>query len=544
MDSKLSKSRIIRVFDDEADLVAAADSIIKKATDRSKAQELATGLTAAMDLFENEKEADIVSQYDSLVNSYQQKLELEHPPILVALDAHAHELQRRLSQDFLDVCFGYQRRGNNPTNMELEQLFLMRTVLRRCGETIYQYENGCYRKLSQVDLRTLILKILRNEMSCSGQARQLKDVESLLLAEPEIEAEPMDLNPNYICLENGVLLLNSMVLLPHSPERFFTSKLMVRWDENAICPCFDQFLYTVTGGDPILYQRFLEAIGYALVPDNRAKRFLLLQGVGDSGKSVLGKLLSSFFDPLDVSGLDLFRFGERFALSSLVDKRLNVSMDLTDNALSEQAVSIIKQLTGQDLVQVEEKYKAPYSANISCKLVFGTNHSLRLNASDRAFMRRVLLLPFQYPIEKSQQNPNLRNILMTERSGIFRKVLHAYLAVINRGYVFSGDDLYNQQSIPQCGTKQYTIEQGITEFATLQCYEEPDSTISIENLYQSYLSFCMKNDHPYCDNKQQFSAKFQSIIRGIFPSVTHTKKRIDKKPQNVLVGINVYDICL
>lgn len=67
------------------------------------------------------------------------------------------------------------------------------------------------------------------------------------------------------------------------------------------CPRFEQYLQEISGGNECLIARFWEAIGYALVPDNRAKRFFLLQKMGDTGKSVLGSLLGSFFDKDAVS---------------------------------------------------------------------------------------------------------------------------------------------------------------------------------------------------------------------------------------------------
>lgn len=533
--------QVIHVHGEEADIVLAADDIMQKAETSSREIEQKTGLTVAMDFFEDSKDAAIVASYDKLTFHYQNTLGLSKPPILYARsEPNAQNPASNASTPSPGIhYYEFTRRANNPTNMDLEQFLLGRVELRRCGETIYQYEHGYYRKLSSVDLRTLIHKLLREELSRSGQARQLKDVETLLMAEPIIEGVPIDLNPMLICLEDGVLNTCTMTLLPHSPSYFFTSKLHVRWEEHATCPTFDQFLYTVTGGDPILQQRFLEAIGYVLVPDNRAKRFLLLQGLGDTGKSVLGILLAAFFDPADVAGLDLFRFGDRFALSSLVDKRLNVSMDLTDNALSEQAVSVIKQLTGQDLVQVEEKYKAPYSAHITCKLVFGTNHALRLNASDQAFMRRILYLPFQYPVPPERQIHGLASILANERNGIFKKVLYSYLGLVNRGYQFAGDEIYQIQAMPQCGNMQVTIEQGISDFISAMCSEDQDSLISTEDLHRCYLNFCANARIPSCENRQQFSTKFQSLASARLPSVARTKKRVDGKPQNVYLGIKV-----
>ena len=105
----------------------------------------------------------------------------------------------------------------------------------------------------------------------------------------------------------------------------------------------DRFLYQIAGGDPVLIKRIWQVIGYCLVPqDNRAKRFFLFQGLGNTGKSVLGSLLSAFYEETAVGSVDAFRIGDRFSLSSLVNKALNISADLPSSALGDQAVGIIK----------------------------------------------------------------------------------------------------------------------------------------------------------------------------------------------------------
>ena len=168
-------------------------------------------------------------------------------------------------------------------------------------------------------------------------------------------------------------------------------------------------------------------IGYCLVPqDNSAKRIVLYQGVGNTGKSVLGSLLASFYEESAVGSVDAFRIGDRFSLSALATKALNISMDLPNSALNDQSVGVLKQISGNDLVQVEEKYKTPYAARIGCKMIFGTNHQLRTSSFDAAFLRRILLIPFNYPVPRYAQDPHLVDKLKNERAGIFFKAMLAY----------------------------------------------------------------------------------------------------------------------
>ena len=155
--------QIIHVHGKEADIVLAADDIMRKAEERSRDMEQETGLAVAMDIFEDSKDAAIVASYDALTFQYQNTMDLSIPPILYARPAPDAKYPRSGSPELPSVVPYYelQRRASNPTNMDLEQFLLARVELRRCGETVYKYDTGYYRRLSGVDLRTLIHKLLR-----------------------------------------------------------------------------------------------------------------------------------------------------------------------------------------------------------------------------------------------------------------------------------------------------------------------------------------------------------------------------------------------
>lgn len=423
-----------------------------------------------------------------------------------------------------------------PTDLNLERLFLERVPLRRVEHRIYMFNGQYWKILSTNDLRTAIMVFLGDVLGKRGDHKQLAAVESFVMAEPSIRVNSMTPFQHFICLENGILDLQTGTLMPHSPDYFLTWKLCADWDENVDCPLFNRFLATITGNEPILQQRILEVIGYILfAPGNAWKRFVVLQGQGDTGKSVLGRLLASFFEEDQVGSVDLFRFGDRFSLSSLMDKKLNLSMDLTDTALKEQAVAVLKQITGGDLIQIEEKYKPTYSARISCKFVFGTNHNLRLQASDAAFMHRVLLIPFRFPIPKQQQDPQLALKLSDEKSGILRLALSAYRMYMANGMIFSGEELYNTP-IAQSGDQPESREDGVVAFAE-ECLIAGEGYVAIDFLYQQYISFCTREGYPAFINTQLFSRCLGDVINRRFPNVKRVKKREGSVTKNCVSGI-------
>lgn len=284
--------------------------------------------------------------------------------------------------------------------------------------------------------------------------------------------------------------------------------------------------------NPVCIKRAWQALGYALVPDNRAKRFIVMQGVGDSGKSVFGNLISAFFDPSAVANVDIFKFRERFATAELVDKRVNISMDLPAGNLSDQAVGMLKKITGGDAVTVEEKYHSPRSAVINATLIFGTNHELRLWEFDEAFANRVLLIPFQYPVPEEQRDPKLLESLKAERSGILYRAILEYRELVENGYVFAGDDVISFQA--QCVERGVIPPDGVAEFVSACCIMDAEHFTSTEQLHLAYLDFCREHHLPSLNDRGAFSRQFSAAV-GF--AAKREKQRVNGVPMNGYRGV-------
>lgn len=525
MNNYYNQRPIITVTGEDAKLVRIAEQIDIEASKRAQAD--AGGAIAPMIYYETEAERTVMNRLRELEKKYQMAYGLACLPILVA--APAPNLRPAFEAPV-------RRAREAPTDMELKQLLLERVHLRRVKETVYKF-NGCiYQAMSKNELHTLIQDKLRDELNIDGSSRQLSSVAAAIIAEPSIEVNPDEMNAAGICLNNGILSLADFRLYEHSHKFFLTWKLDVDWLGEQPCPHCDQFFAYAAGGDPTLIQRFWEALAYALFPDYKAKRFILLMGKGDTGKSVYGAVVESFFEKDAVGSVDIFKFGDRFSIATLVHKCVNISMDLSNAALNEQATAMIKQITGGDLVQVEEKYKTPYAARIDCKLIFGTNHALRTNSQDVAFLRRILYLPFNNQVPHSMQNPNLRQILRAERSGIFYKALNAYIGLVSKGYFFSGDDIYDFTQAYQVGEDIADMISDLEQFVTVRCVEQQESFVPTDVLFECYQSYCQNLNHGFIQNKQTFSTKFNALIQRI-PSVKLCKKRVNGTPSNGYAGI-------
>lgn len=262
--------------------------------------------------------------------------------------------------------------------------------------------------------------------------------------------------------------------------------------------------------------------------------FFVLFGKGDSGKSVLGNIIQSFFCSSDISTESLQDLGGRFNMASIVDKRLNISMDLEFDKINTSAIANLKMLTGNDLCRVEAKYSSPFSFKNTAKFLFATNHKIITKIKDEAFINRIVLIPFEHSIPKEKQICNLDEIIVnSEKLAIAIKAFEAYKKLRERNYIFSGGNI---------GFEEYSDEGFVyDECAILKSYiqnccifDEKYKTHS-SVLYDEYCRYC--NDNNFIAISQDHFCKL--LKKEYINKIENKKFRDNNKNCNGFIGISL-----
>ena len=457
------------------------------------------GIISPLIQWETEEDRLLHEQYCALVKQKQMEYNLEYCPTFVPVPPPPPEYYQAPSQLPARIPF-YECKHDKPTDFELARHFICQQHVRTRNGSVYLYNGKYYQKLSDDQLKSQILSILRSELEVKGNSKQLDTVAAAIKAEPTIQISDENLPSRGLCLKNCVIEIDSMRCADHNPQYFFTIQLQVDYQGPQPTPVMDRFLF---------------------------------QGLGNTGKSVLGSLIASFYEESDVGSVDAFKIGDRFSLSALANKAVNISMDLSSASLGDQAVGIIKQMTGNDLVQVEEKYRTPYATRVGCKLIFGTNHQLRTATLDAAFLRRICLIPFNYPVPKYQQDHYLLDKLKLEKAGIFFKAIEAYRELVANNYTFAGDDVYDMVSTKQAGEQLIDYDANIEVFIARHIAVMPGSFVPTKEIHQLYIT---ENTDGLADC-QKFSTKLKllAVKRGL--AITNKKKRVAGESINGYEGI-------
>lgn len=544
-------SVVIQVSGDESALVSRADQIEKEAWERNRAEEAelskAAGKPIAVPLLEygTPQEAKIVFERDRLADQYKEMRGLSVRPLLIpampsSQASQTYEQHPMNYRGFSNPSYRnsaivpYFRTADNTIIPEsLMKKFLDRVPSFRVGERLYMWRGSCYRYVNDNTAKSTIKLVLRDDLNIPNSDVVIGKVLSLLKIEAAIQANVENAS-GLVAVRNGVVDLNTLTPILASPTYRNTHFLDVEWPSDTNCPVFSATLQFMSGGDQEWVKRILEVIGYLLTADYTVKRFVVFQGPGDCGKSVLGNLIASFFSDDDVAALADHQFGNRFSLSAIANAHFSVCMDLPDGVLESKAVSILKQITGGDRVAIEAKGKDIFSDHIRCKVLFGTNNPIRLKRKDEAFANRLLLVPFYYSVPEEQRDHSLLDKLMQERPAILYHALAAYREVVKRGYKFTGEDRFGFR------VDDIEVENGpeayILPFVNEVCVKAYGLSIPSELLMHHFNAYCGSFGVSGYRNTAAFSRAFNRVTNGEFES---KKQRFGDKNVNCYLGIDV-----
>ncbi|MDM2349086.1 phage/plasmid primase, P4 family [Mycobacteroides abscessus] len=300
------------------------------------------------------------------------------------------------------------------------------------------YRGGVY-EVSDAAIEAMVGDLLLDQYdtgkvsNLSSRLRGLCHSRDLVLrdARSGVDESPLFDEP-LLCVENGVVNLESGELLPHSPDYLMTTRFSVQYDPQATCPLFDSWLSestTIRGRDQtdVLLDVVSQIIDYTRLPE----RAPFLFGPTRSGKSTFLELLMKLVGTRSVSGVKMQDLeSDQFALADLYGKRINIDADVSDEYVP--SVANLKRLTGRDPVQANMKYGRRFAFVNQALPIFSGNTLPTVGERSRAFMARVIPVSFPHSRE-GHEDESLPGRLEAELPGILNRLITAWRARRARG---------------------------------------------------------------------------------------------------------------
>ncbi len=242
------------------------------------------------------------------------------------------------------------------------------------GIVLYKYENGYYKLWNESDFKAFIKSFIPRRIR---RSKYWEDVVKELKTEySNTEENELNSNEDIINFHNGIYNLKTGKLESHSPEYLCTIQIPCNYVPDLKledAPVASKFFNDITGGNIEDITTLLEVLGLIIsnVKGSRFKKLLILKGPGNTGKSVIREFAIQLVGLENSHTIDIKQLHSTFGLGGIYGKRLIGSGDMKFSKLPE--IDKIKELTGNDHVNMELKYQNSFTAEFRGFLWFNTN---------------------------------------------------------------------------------------------------------------------------------------------------------------------------
>jgi phage/plasmid primase, P4 family, C-terminal domain len=359
------------------------------------------------------------------------------------------------------------------------------TIRTRGGDhQIFFYDDGIYNPKGKELIRNEVEKRLGERSSEHIKNEVIGHIRDTTLTDPS----EFNSQKNLTHLENGIFDLDQMKLREFDKDIISTTKLPVRYVEDADCPKFKEFLGQIlTLNDASLMQ---EVFGWCLIKDYRFQKAVMCVGSGANGKSTLLEVLKEFLGRDNIVSVPLQELSRRFTASQLFGKLANIYPDLPLGAFRQTGV--FKTLTGGDQISAEVKYSPNFLNFVNyAKMIFSTNKIPETSDESDAFYRRWLLVNFPNVFEGDEADTDLLEKITTaeELSGIFNWAIAGSRRLLKRGgFEYRETEKVRDQYQRMASSLHAFVE---------DCIEvDAHGWITKEDFYNHYVDYCKSNNLP------------------------------------------------
>lgn len=328
----------------------------------------------------------------------------------------------------------------------------------------------------------------------------------------------------YVNLRNGMLHVETRELQPHSKAYLSTIQLPVKYNHDAKCPRWLQFLAEVFEEDQERIDLIQEFMGYSLVPDTRFEKALLMVGEGANGKSTLLSTWENIIGRDNFCSVTLGNLQNEFHRVRLHGKLLNIAAEVRDTTL-EQADYFKRIVTG-DTIDAAHKHKPVFHFRPFARLVFAMNRMPRVKDTSHGFYRRLLLVPFNRVFEGEEQDRQLRQKLVEEVDGIFQWALRG----LDRLYCSDG---FTEPKVVRKTLAEYRrANNPVVAFVEDCCKLDPHISTGKNTLYEQYKKYC--DEYGF---RAASASTFFKELYAAYSKLESARPRIDRGRENVVEGI-------
>lgn len=281
--------------------------------------------------------------------------------------------------------------------------------------------------------------------------------------------KPADIKPTWIQFKDIIYDIETGEEFKAMPHWFVTNPIpwQLHPEKFTETPTMDKIFEEWVGKDYV--QTLYEIIAYCMLPDYPIHRLFCFIGAGLNGKGCFLRLLRKFIGGDNVCSTELDTLlTSRFEVTRL-HKKLACQMGET-NFAEMNKTSMLKKLTGGDLIGFEYKNKDPFEDDNYAKIIIATNNLPATTDKTIGFYRRWMVIDF--PNQFSEKKDILEEIPEEEYESLARKCVFILKDLLekrkftNEGSIEERIRKYEDKSNPLKKFWDENIMEDLNEFIT------------------------------------------------------------------------------
>jgi putative DNA primase/helicase len=260
--------------------------------------------------------------------------------------------------------------------------------------------------------------------------------------------------------------------------------------------------------------------GYAVSGDTSQQKMFLLVGPKRGGKGTIARVPTKMLGRHNVAGPTLASLGTNFGLQDIIDKPVAIISDARMGTKSDSSLIAerLLSISGEDLQNVDRKYRPPWSGYLPTRFIILSNELPRFTDASGALASRFIVLMLAKSFY-GRENPRLTDELVAELPGIFNWSLDGLQHLRAR------ERFSQPQSSKEAIQELEDLASPIGAFIRDRCKLGPQASVERDIIYKAYQNWALENGH-----RPTSAATFGRDLRAARPEIKTIRPRIQGQP--------------
>lgn len=297
---------------------------------------------------------------------------------------------------------------------------------------------------------------------------------------------PKKIKDNWIQFKDTIYDITNGKRFKVSSEYFVTNPVAYKLhkDNFELTPTMDKIFEEWVGKEYV--KTLYEIIAYCLLPSYPIHRLFCFVGAGMNGKSKFLELLRNFIGESNCCSTELDTLiNSRFEITRLHKKLVCQLGETNFNEISK--TSILKKLTGGDLIGFEYKGKNPFEDKNYAKIIIATNNLPATTDKTVGFYRRWMIIDFP------NQFTEARDILLDIPEEEYESLALKCAGIL---YNLIKERKFHKEGSIEDRMERYEAKSNfLDKFVRENIKEDFNGHITISDFYKKFSAWCKENRH-------------------------------------------------